>query len=314
MRIALAAILIASALATAQNRPSSEAALTNLPAQKIGPNDLVSINVYDAPEFTRTVRVSADGLIRLPMLRTRLRAQGQLPGELETSIAAALSAEQLVLEPAVTVTVVEYNSRPISVAGAVRNPVTFQAAGPVSLLDAVTRAGGLSPESGTEILVSRAQPDAAGGRTLIVQRIPVQGLIDNADPELNLKLTGGEEIRVPEAGKVFVVGNVKKPGAYPIRDASETSVLKVLAVAEGLAPFASKQAYIYRRDENATARNEIPIELKKIMARRSPDVPLQPNDIFYIPDNSGRRAGISVLERAASFGIATMSGVLIWRR
>jgi polysaccharide biosynthesis/export protein len=314
MRIALAAILIASALATAQNRPSSEAALTNLPAQKIGPNDLVSINVYDAPEFTRTVRVSSDGLIRLPMLQRRVRAQGQLPAELEISIAEALSAEQLVLEPAVTVTVVEYNSRPISVAGAVRNPVTFQAAGPMNLLDAVTRAGGLSPESGAEILVSRAQPDASGGSTLIVQRIPVQGLIDNADPELNLKLTGGEEIRVPEAGKVFVVGNVKKPGAYQIRDASETSVLKVLAVAEGLAPFASKQAYIYRRDENAAARNEIPIELNKIMARRSPDVPLQPNDIFYIPDNSGRRAGISVLERAASFGIATMSGVLIWRR
>ena len=78
--------------------------------------------------------------------------------------------------------------------------------------------------------------------------MPVKALIDAADPDANIKLTGGEEIRVPEAGKVFVVGNVKRPGAFAVQDGAETSVMKMLAVAEGLAPFAGKQAFIYRRE------------------------------------------------------------------
>jgi len=286
----------------------------NLPAQKIGANDLIAVSVYDAPEFTRTVRVGADGQIRLPMLKQRLRAEGLLPGELETAIAEALQAEQILVDPVVTVTVVEYHSRPISVAGAVKNPVTFQAIGAVSLLEALTRAGGLSQEAGPEILITRTQAGPEGTPVALTRRIAVKALIDAADPEVNLKLYGGEEIRVPEAAKVFVVGNVKKPGAYPVLDTTETTVLKMLAMAEGLAPYAGKQAYILRRDERSGARHELPIELKKILERKAPDVPLIANDILYVPDRSGKRATVNVLDRIAGFGAATASGVLIWRR
>ena len=110
----------------------------------------------------------------------------------------------------------------------------------------------------------------------------------DADPAVNYELHGGEEIRVPEAGKIFVVGNVKKPGAFPVRDASDNSVLKMVALSEGLLPFAAKEAYIYRRDENG-AKREIPVELEKIMQRKAPDVTLQADDVLYIPDNKTRR-------------------------
>jgi polysaccharide export outer membrane protein len=142
--------------------------------------------------------------VRLPMLKRRVRADGLLPAELEAALAEALEAEQLLVEPVVTVTIAEYHSRPISVAGAVRNPVTFQATGPMTLLDALTRAGGLSQDAGQEILVSRTQRGEDGKTSTLVQRIPVRGLIEAVDPELNLKLAGGEEIRVPEVGKIFV--------------------------------------------------------------------------------------------------------------
>jgi polysaccharide export outer membrane protein len=308
----LIGIMMAAALA-AQTRPV-EVGGANLPAQKIGANDLIAVSVYDAPEFTRTVRVGADGQIRLPMLKQRLRAEGLLPGELETAIAEALQAEQILVDPVVTVTVVEYHSRPISVAGAVKNPVTFQAIGAVSLLEALTRAGGLSQEAGPEILITRTQAGPEGTPVALTRRIAVKALIDAADPEVNLKLYGGEEIRVPEAAKVFVVGNVKKPGAYPVLDTTETTVLKMLALAEGLAPYASKQAYILRRDDRTGGRHELPIELKKILERKAPDVPLIANDILYVPDRSGKRATVNVLDRIAGFGAATASGVLIWRR
>jgi polysaccharide export outer membrane protein len=318
MRIILLFVL-AGALALAQPRPlpgatSAEVGGANLPAQKLGPNDLIAISVYGSPELTRTVRVGSEGTIRLPMLQQRLRASGMLPADLESSIAEALTREQILVDPVVTVTVVEYFSRPITVAGAVRKPVSFQAYGTVTLMDALARADGLSQEAGPEILVSRTQPGEEGQSNTLVQRIAVKALIDAADPELNVRLFGGEEIRVPEAGKVFVVGNVKKPGAYRVEDVSDTTVLKLLALAEGLMPFASKQAFIYRRESGTAAKNEIPIELQRIVDRRAPDVHLQVNDILYIPDNKGRRLTVTALERIAGFGASTASGVLIWRR
>ena len=123
-----------------------------------------------------------------------------------------------------------------------------------------------------------------------------------ADPELNIKLEGGEQIRVPEAGRVYVVGNVKKPGAFPLHDSSESSVLQALALSEGLDKFATKEAYIYRREAGSTAKNEIPIELSKIMARKAPDVPLLPNDILYIPDSTGKRNLATVMDRVVGIG------------
>jgi polysaccharide export outer membrane protein len=286
----------------------------NLPLQRIGANDLLAVSVYGAPEFSRSVRVSGAGHIRIPMLKRSIPAAGLLPEEVEQAVAEALEAEQLLVGPAVAVHVVEYQSRPISVAGAVREPVTFQASGTPTLLEALTRAGGLAPDAGPEILVSRAQPGENGQTTVLTQRIPVRGLFDEADPQLNLRLSGGEEIRVPEVGKVFVVGNVKRPGAYPVRESSETTVLRMLALAEGLAPYAAAQAFVIRTPARAGARSEIPIELKKILQRNAPDVPLLAGDILYVPDNSRRRATAAAIDRLVGFGAVTASGLLVWRR
>src|SRR5208337_2601661 len=95
------------------------------------------------------------GEIRLPLLRQHINAKGFFPTDLEKSIASALIEEHVLVEPVVTVTVVEYRSRPISVVGSVRNPVTFQATGSVTLLDAISQAGGLTENAGPEILVSQ---------------------------------------------------------------------------------------------------------------------------------------------------------------
>jgi len=290
----------------AQVRPGGPDA--NLPAQRIGPNDLIAVSVYDSPELTRTVRVSADGYIRLPMLKQRIKAAGRMPVELETAIASALVAEQLIVDPIVTVTIAEYQSRPISVAGAVRRPITFQAAGPVKLMEAITRAGGLAEDAGPEILVSR-RANADGGVTAPVERIPVKGLIDSADPALNITLTGGEEIRVPGVGRVYVIGNVRKPGAFPVEGGAESTVLKMLALSGGLAPYASKQAYIYRQEARGS-RNEIAIPLARIMRRRAGDVPLLADDILYVPDNKGRRVTLGLLEKITMYGAGATTALI----
>src|SRR5271155_5502435 len=212
--------LMACVAAVAQSRPNlmEEVGKANLPSQKLGVDDLVGVSVYDAPELTRTVRVETDGTIHLPLLKNGIAASGIFPGQLETSIRDALKQEQILVDPVVKVTVVEYNSRPIAVMGAVHKPLTFQAVGAVTVLDALAHAEGLTNEAGTEILLTRFDQ---------VERIPVKRLMKDADPTVNYMLHGGEEIRVPEAGKIFVVGNVHKPGAFSVRDTQDQSVLKM---------------------------------------------------------------------------------------
>lgn len=303
MQIALLLALLMTAMA--QVRPSlmEEVGKENLPAQKLGPDDLVAVSVYDAPELTRTVRVELDGTVHLPLLKNGVMAAGVFPGELEAAIAEALKAEQILVDPIVKVTVVEYHSRPIAVMGAVRRPVTFQAVGTVTLLDALARAEGLTNEAGAEILLTRSPG--------LIERILVKRLMKDADPAVNFALHGGEEIRVPEAGKIFVVGNVRRPGAFPVRDAGDNSVLKLVALSEGLLPYAAKLAYVYRRNDSG-AKQEIPIELEKILQRKSPDVPLEVDDLLYIPDNKGKRTAMNVVDRLTTFTASTASGLLIW--
>lgn len=311
MRMAILFLLGAASFPQSMPLPRADLGGANLPAHEIGFNDLIAVSVYDAPEFTRTIRVSAEGYIRLPMVPRDLKAGGLLPIQMEAVIAEALRAEHLLNDPAVTVTIAEYHSRPISVAGAVNKPITFQAAGPVTLIEAITRAGGLRPDAGKEIHITTSQSGEDGKPLSLTQRIPVKGLIEGSDAELNIQLHGGEKILIAEIGKIFVVGNVKRPGAYPVQDSAQTTVMQMVALAEGLMPYAGKTAYIYRREASGS-KNEIPIELAKIMNRKAPDVPLVAEDILYITDRKSRRMTIRTLERIATFGAATASGVLIY--
>jgi polysaccharide export outer membrane protein len=285
-------------------------AYSNLPTQPVGPDDLLALSVYDSPELTRTVRVDANGNIRLPMLKDPIPVRGLVPSQVETMIAKSLTQGKVLVDPIVTVTIVEYQSRPVNVVGAVKNPLVFQATRPIPLLDAIARAGGMREDAGSDIVVSR-QVVQDGKPARITQTIPVRKLIDNADPSVNVMLHGGEEVLVPEALKIYVVGNVKKPGAYPVRNDEETTILQLLALSEGLAPYSAKVAYVYRRAPGGT-KTEVPIELAKIMKRKSPDVPLQANDILYIPDNKGQRLTAQTIDRLAGLGTATATDYIIW--
>jgi polysaccharide export outer membrane protein len=309
MRIYIAVAMLA-ALPTvfAQERlpASGTPAGANLPAQPAGEGDLLAVTVYGAPELTRSVRVSPEGSIRLPMLEHAMEVRGLMPEQIEGRIALALAGEQILVDPVVTVTLAEIASRPIRVAGSVRRPVTFQADGRTTLLDALSRAEGLAPEAGHEILVTYP---AAAGQPALTTRVLVKDLLENADPGANLALAGGEEVRVPEVGRVFVVGNVTKPGGFPMADANGMSVMKALALAEGLSPFAAKVAYVYRPGEGA--KLEVPIELRKIMDRKNPDVELRAGDILYIPDNRRSRMTANVLDKVISFAAGTASGALV---
>jgi polysaccharide export outer membrane protein len=289
--------LTAGAQTTATPTPASLTAdpnpLLNLPMQRVGPEDLLRIDVYDAPEFNRPVRVSEAGTIRLPMLKDPIRVEGLMPTEIEVMVA-------------------EYHSRPISVIGAVKIPTIFQAIGTVKLLDALARAGGLdSVNAGYEVVVTR--PNGGDGKTQSVQRIPVKALMNGSDPDLNITLLGGEEIRVPEVGHIVVAGSVTQPGVYNVLDNGTTTVTTSIAQAKGTIQYFSHVAYIYRPDEQGV-QHEIKVDLGKILTRKAPDVPLQPKDILYVPDSSGRRITQETVNALTQLGTTATAGILIYRK
>ena len=277
--------------------------VANLPSRKITPNDLIAVSVYDAPELTRTVRVGPDGLIDIPMLRHTIRAQGLLPSELEAAIGEALKKGEIMIKPIVSVTILEYNNRTVSVVGAVHKPLTFQVVGATRLLNALAKAEGLTADAGPELLLTR--PGA-----VTPERFNLKELMNGNDMSLNVALDGDEEIRIPEARKVYVVGNVKKPGAIPIRENSEFTILRVLAVVEGVVSFSSNTAYIYRIANGSKDRQEIPVELKKILARKAPDVGLLPDDILYIPDKTRLRITAQTAEKLSGLGGGILSALV----
>lgn len=280
-----------------------EAAI-NLPAQPIGASDLLTVNIYNQQALSRTVRVSSEGVIRLPMLKQLITVAGMLPGDLENAIAKAYITEGILIDPQVTVNIAEYHSHPIQVGGSVKHPLTFQAESPISLLEAINRAEGLTETAGAEILITK-RPDG------MTRRVTVKALFEGGDESANIMLTGGEEVRVPEAGRVFVVGNVKKPGNYLIKQGVESSVLQALSYSEGMLNYSQKTAFIYRREANGN-KNEIEIPIEKIMARKAEDVPLRPDDILYVPENIRQRKTMGALEKILLIGGGAAASALVY--
>jgi polysaccharide export outer membrane protein len=282
----------------------------NLPVQKIGPQDLLSIQVYDSPEFTRTVRVLDNGEIRLPMMKEKVKVEGLFPADVEALIGEELKREHLLIDPFVTVTVSEYHSRPISVTGAVKVPTIFQAIGTVTLLEALAKAGGPADNAGGDLIVTR--PNGSNGQQSI-QRIPIKALNEGTDPSLNLKLQGGDAVRVPIIDTVVVMGNVHQSGVYPVQASGTTTVMTAIAQAQGLGEFKPVKVYIYRPDDQGV-KHEIEVDLKNILLRKTQDVTLQAKDILYVPDNNTKKNWNLWMDRVAGVGTQAAAGALIYRK
>ncbi len=281
----------------------------NLGDEAVGPDDLIYITVEGSPELTRSYRISAEGAITLPISDAELKVAGQTPPVVARAVARSLVEDHVLVAPVVSVAVLDYRSRRVSVVGAVRSPAVMPAVGNLRLLDAIAHAQGIAPEAGPELIVTRNE---SAGHAAGPIRIPIKDLLSGQDPELNLILHGGEEIRVPEAPKLFIVGNVRNPGAYPLNEMGGTTLLKALAMSQGVLSFTARNAYVYR-ESAGSGRQEIAVPLREILHRKSPDIGLLPNDILYIPENTKAHLSADVLDKIANFGGSTASGLIIWR-
>jgi len=317
---------------TEQARSSLAVVETRSPANefRIGPDDLLEITVFEAPEMNRAVRVSANGEISLQLLGTA-RAAGMTARELELVLQEQLRRSYM-KDPHVGVFVREMESHPVSVVGAVKKPGVFQIRGSKTVVELLSMAEGLSDDAGDTVLLVHGtetvpgaavgpyleQPERAGGATPRVkvesngeiERINAKDLLDGDDPAVNVSVRPGDIVKVPRAEVVYVVGEVRKPGGFVLRSGENISVLQALALAEGPThSSAMGHARIIRANTGEGTPSEIPVNLGKILSGKAPDVTLQPKDIVFVPNSAAK----SVFYRGSEAALQTAAGVAIYR-
>jgi len=286
---------------------------------RIGPDDLLNISVFEAPEMNSTVRVSASGEISLQLLGA-VHASGLTPKELE-SVLQGLLRRTYMKNPHVGVFVQELQSHPISVVGAVKMPGVFQIRGTKTVIEVLSMAQGLADDAGDTVLIMHGaeytQPGSSNGpqpaaqeKTGEIEEIDLKKLLDSADSALNVPVRPGDIVKVPRAGIVYVVGEVQKPGGFVLQNNENISVLQALALAEGPThTSAISRTRIIRTDPASGKRTEIPMNLGKIFSGKAPDTFLQPKDIVFVPNSAAK----SVLYRGSEAALQTAAGVAIYK-
>lgn len=309
-------LLMAGVLAPArQSAPSANAPQDAAPpgpsgpaiaaSYVLGPGDVIGVNVYGQPELAGNLQLDSDGSIILPYGHTPVHAAGLTALQVQPLIAKALIQDQLSLHPVVSVRVLSVASKPVTIVGAVKTPVVLQAIRPLSLLDALVQAGGLAVDSGSHILLTTY--DKEGAHT---QEFAVSQLIYSDRDQGGPMLYGGEQIRVLPAGHVYVTGSVRGPGAFPIVEGDPMSVIKAITLARGWDQYGDPGKAVILHPAPSGAWQQTMLNLSMILDHRAPDVPMQANDILYVPDNRGKRLtegavdhGIAIFTSAAGYAL-----------
>lgn len=272
--------------------PSARVLPAQLPAQPprdlvIGIEDLVEVKVFEAPDMDRTLRVAADGTLTLPLLGP-VEAAGFTVRELESALEDRLRGSYII-DPHVSVVVQEVMSQPVYVLGSVQAPGVFQIRGVSTVLEVLAMAGGLTAEAGNRVVLMRpeagAGPDAVAGD---VFEVDLGRLLAGADPGLNLSVRPGDIVKVQEAGLVYVVGEVRRPGAFPLPGSGGVSVLQAVALGEGLLPNAARGSALIIRTDGNSQRTETPVDLGAVISGEQADVTLHENDILFVPKSGAR--------------------------
>lgn len=280
----------------------------------LGPGDIVDIQITDAPDLSGKYLVSDTGQIRIPTVKGPLHVTGLTTTQLSSAVANALQDAQQLQDPIVSVFVQEYHSHTVTVLGAVARPGQYPVEVKTSLLQAISEAGGLAANAGGVVtLTDPGTPATSEGTVREVAAKTKVVNIGNITAANSAALTtyvhAGDVITVSTAAVVYVVGAVTRPGAFALQPDKEVTLLQALSLVGGYAPSASpKRAVIVRKPANPKDREEIPVNLDKILAGKTPDMNLEADDILFIPV-SGIKKGLHKLGDSAVTAATEIGGL-----
>lgn len=249
---------------------------------RIGPRDLIKIEVFDVPELNVERRVSESGAVNLPLVGD-VPVAGKTEEQLSRDLRDLLGTKYL-QRASVGVKVLEFRSRPISVMGAVKQPGSLAFSGRWSLLEALTAAGGLAENHGNMIYVRRQAENGLADQVAI----RVDDLLTKADPRVNIPIFANDLINVPAVVEVTVycLGQVGQPGALAFKSTERISLLAAIARAGGPTDRASSKVQIKRAPaEPGGQATEITVDYKRILAGKEPDVELVQGDVVFVKES-----------------------------
>jgi polysaccharide biosynthesis/export protein len=262
-------------------------------AVKLGPGDLIEVNVYNVPELTTKARVSNSGDVYLPLI-DYVHVEGLTQEEAQKTIEKRLSDGGFVRTPHVTIFVDEAASQGVTVMGEVGKPGIYPDVVDHKLYEVISEAGGFLPIASRKIaIIRRGQPEPI--------RVDLPRNLDD-DLSADVDVLPGDMINVPKAPIIYVVGDVGRPSGLLVDNGSLT-VLQALALAGGTNHTAKMSgARIIRK--TPSGMTETHIQLKKMLEAKTPDVTLQADDILFVPLSGARVVASQTIGAAISAATA----------
>lgn len=269
---------------------------------RIGPGDVLAIEVAGEPDLKRKVKVAQQGTIELPYIDHSIK----LAGLTEQQATELLRKEFIAIlkEPQVTIFIEEYHARMVSIAGAVNQPKQIALTRELRVYDLISMAGGMTDKAGNTIQLVHFRPIE------VMEVISLNDLVRK--PELNRVLHDGDFINVPESGVIYVTGNVNKAGSFPLKETVKLS--QAIAMAGGLAlDSKKKEIHLVRSNgPDQTETKEIIVNLFEIEKDASKDIVLKPYDVVMVPEATRSKQARTLLQTFAG-GVASAFGLGILR-
>lgn len=257
---------------------------------RIGPGDVLDIRIYNRPQLSRdAVRVEGNGMIRMPLIESEIKAACLTEGELAKEISTRYARYYKNLQ--VDVFIKEYQARQVAIIGAVNDQSRFQLQRRIRLLELLTYAKGPSTRAGQTINIvhstsSSPCKEVDESDTAAFSSFKLSDVLQG-DPKSNPYLEPGDIVTLPEADQVYVVGNVFMPLTIPLRE--PITLTRAIAMAGGLKQDTRKDKIrVLRQEPGTTIRKEITVDLYAIEKKRSEDLALAPNDIIDVPTSAGK--------------------------
>jgi polysaccharide export outer membrane protein len=274
----------------------------------IMPGDLLDIGEYHTPEFHSTVRVTAGGTVKLPMV-DEVRVEGMDELEAARAIAAALVERGLLNHPQVSVLITAYVGQDVSVLGEVTRPGVYPYSVHHRLFDMISAASGLSPAAGGVVNIYHRN-DPATPHPVALDRNGAEGGVDG-----NPELAPGDVVQVSRAGLVYVVGDVIRPGGFTVDPSEDVTVLRALSLAWGPSQNAALSKAILIREQKS-GRTVTTLDLKRMLHGQDPDQPILDHDILFVPNSAVKNLYNRTIEAAvqSAVGVSIYAGLVYSQR
>ena len=258
----------------------------------IGPGDEVHVQVFDTPDLNEDARVTDSGELPL-VLGGKIKLASLTPVEAARSIEAALISSHVMYYPRVMVTVTQYATQNVTVFGQVVKPGTYPIDTPRSVVDVLGLAGGLTDLADRRVTIERH-----------TSHRQITYYVSNRSDDLldqKVMVNPGDKVVVPKAGIVYVLGDVGRPGGYPMTNNDGTlTVLQAISAAGGTQSSAVPSHTRLIRRTAAGGYQSDPVPFSAMQKGKKPDIPLQAGDIVYVPFSYLRNAALGLTGIAAA--------------